>query len=89
MTRELLKEIRRRAQMHTRIADIGFDSSLYSRAIAKYKRMCNQYSDLVTFTEERGIDKAVEDVVFFYHESHLGVKDTENRERQRNIRRGQ
>lgn len=63
-----------------------FDKALYQKALAKYKRMCNQYSDFVDFTDETGIEAAISYTIGFYTESKDNVQNTENRQRHQNWR---
>jgi deoxycytidine triphosphate deaminase len=66
---------------------LEFDQETYARAYAKYRRMCDQYSDFHTYTAERGIDGAIGNVISFFAECKAGVASTENRERHNNYRR--
>jgi hypothetical protein len=65
---------------------VDFDSVLWTKAFAKYKRMCNQYSDFVNWTEEHTMENTVIDIYNFYLETKDNVQNTANRERALNSR---
>ena len=85
--REIARAIREGVMAEMIARGMAFDQETYAKAYAKYRRMCNQFSDFDTYTAEQGIDGAIGNVISFFAECKAGVTTTENRERSNNFRR--